>query len=74
MKTSKRHRFTPAIISCVVWLYYRFSLSHRNIEDILVETGVTVSQSIRLWCIKIGALYARRLKRSERGYGDSFFR
>jgi putative transposase len=48
--------------------------SHRDIEDLLAERGITVSyESIRLWCIKFGALYARRLKRNRRGYGDTFY-
>ena len=67
MNTYKRHRFPPDIISYAVWLYYRFKLSHSDIEDLLVERGITVSrESIRLWCIKFGALYARRLKRKHR--------
>jgi putative transposase len=74
MKTYKRHRFPPDIISYTVWLYYRFNLSHRDIEDLLAERGITVSyESIRLWCNKFGALYARRLKRRHRGYGDTFY-
>ena len=74
MNTYKRHRFPPDIISYAVWLYYRFSLSHRDIEDLLAERGVTVSrEAIRLWCIKFGTLYARRLKRKHGGYGDTFY-
>jgi putative transposase len=79
MNTYKRHRFPPDIISYAVWLYYLFNLSHRRyagpfIEDLLAERGITVSrESIRLWCIKFGALYTRRLKRKHRGYGDTFF-
>jgi putative transposase len=74
MNTYKRHRFPPDIISYAVWLYYRFNLSHRDIEDLLAERGITVSrEAIRLWCIKFGALYARRLKRKHRGYGDTFY-
>jgi len=74
MNTYKRHRFPPDIISYTVWLYYRFNLSHRDIEDLLAERGITVSrEAIRLWCIKFGALYARRLKRNHRGYGDTFY-
>jgi putative transposase len=74
MNTYKRHRFPPDIISYAVWLYYRFNLSHRDVEDLLAERGITVSrESIRLWCIKFGALYARRLKRKHRGYGDTFY-
>ncbi len=74
MSTYKRHRFPPDIISYAVWLYYRFNLSHRDIEDLLAERGITVSrEAIRLWCIKFGALYARRLKRRHRGFGDTFY-
>jgi putative transposase len=74
MNTYKRHRFPPDIISYAVWLYYRFNLSHRDIEDLLAERGITVShESIRLWCIKFGVIYARRLKRKHRGYGDTFY-
>ena len=74
MNTYKRHRFPPDIISYAVWLYYRFNLSHRDIEDLLAERGITVShESIRLWCIKFGAKYARRLKRRHQGYGDTFY-
>ena len=74
MSTYKRHRFPPDIISYAVWLYYRFNLSHRDIEDLLAQRGITVSrEAIRLWCIKFGALYARRLKRKHRGYGDTFY-
>jgi transposase-like protein len=48
--------------------------SHRDIEDLLAERGITVSrEAIRLWCIKFGAIYTRRLKRKHRGYGDTFF-
>jgi putative transposase len=74
MKTYKRHRFPPDIISYAVWFYYRFNLRHRDIEDLLAERGITISrEAIRLWCIKFGALYARRLKQKHRGYGDTFF-
>ena len=74
MKTYKRHRFPPEIISYAVWLYYRFNLSHRDIEDLLAERGIIVTrESIRLWCIKFGAIYSRRMKRKHRGYGDTFY-
>jgi len=74
MNTYKRHRFPPDIISYTVWLYFRFNLSHRDIEDLLAERGIAVShESIRLWCIKLGAIYTRRLKRKHRGFGDTFF-
>ena len=74
MNSYKRHRFPPAIISYAVWLYFRFNLSHRDIEDLLAQRGIIVSyESIRLWCIKFGRRYARRLKRRHQGYGDTFY-
>ena len=74
MNSYKRHRFPPDIISYAVWLYFRFNLSHRDIEDLLAQRGVIVSyESIRLWCIKFGRIYARRLKRRHTGYGDTFY-
>ena len=70
----KRHRFPPEIIQHAVWLYHRFNLSTRDKEDLLAERGIAVSyESIRLWCIKFGPRYARRLKRRHRDYGDTFF-
>jgi len=70
----KRHRFPPEIIQYAVWLYYRFNLSHRDIEDLLAERGIIVTrESIRLWCNKFDPQYARRLRRNHRGFGDTFF-
>jgi len=74
MNTYKRHRFPPDIISYAVWLYHRFNLSCRDVEDLLAERGISVSyETIRLWCIKFGTRYARRLKQRHRGYGDTFY-
>lgn len=74
MNTYKRRRFPPAIISYAVWLYHRFNLSHRDIEDLHAQRGITVSHdSIRLWCIKFEAKYANRLRRNHRGYGGTFY-
>ncbi len=70
----KRHRFPTEIIQYAVWLYHRFNLSHRDIEDLLAERGVEVSyESIRLWCNKFGQKYAKRLKRRHQGFGDTFY-
>ncbi len=70
----KRHRFPPEIIQHAVWVYYRFNLSHRNIEDLLAVRGIVVSyESVRLWCNKFGPKYAKRLKRRHQGFGDTFF-
>jgi putative transposase len=70
----KRHRFQPEIIRHVVWLYHRFNLSSRDIEDLVAERGIAISyESIRRWCIKFGPQYARRLRRQHKGYGDTFY-
>jgi putative transposase len=60
----KRHRFPPQIIAHAVWLYFRFPLSLRLVEEMLLERGIVVSyETIRRWAIKFGPNYARRLKR-----------
>ena len=70
----KGYRFPSDIIQYAVWLYYRFNLSHRDIEDFLAERGINVSyEAIRLWCNRFRPKYATRLKRKHRGYGDTFF-
>ena len=54
---------------------HRFNLSHRDIEDLLAERGITVShESIRLWCIKFGPKFARLLRGKHQGFGDTFLR
>ena len=60
------HRFPPEVISHAVWLYHRFTLSFRDIEDLLAERGIIVSyESIRCWCLKFGPGFRRSLKRRE---------
>ena len=74
MNIYKRQRFPPDIISYAVWLYHRFNLSHRDIQDWLAERRISLShQSMRLWCIKFGPVFARRLRRKHRGFGDTFY-
>ena len=52
---------------------HRFNLSHRDIEGLLAERGITVShESIRLWSIKLGPEFAKRLRGKHRGFGDPF--
>ena len=72
MKSSYRgHRFPPEIISHAVWLYHRFTLSFRDVEDLLAERGITVSyEAIRYWCLKFGPAYARNLRRKQGRLGD----
>ena len=67
-------RFPPEIISHAVWLYHRFCLSFRDVEDLLAERGITVSyESIRQWCGKFGPSYARALKKRRGRLGDNWF-
>ena len=67
----KRHRFPPEIIAHAVWLYFRFPLSLRLVEEILLERGILVSyETIRRWALKFGADYACRLNRKAAGWHD----
>ena len=59
-----RYRFPPEIIQHVVWLYFRFPLSYRDVEDLLAERGIDVSyETVRRWVLKFGLAYARKLRR-----------
>ena len=59
-----RHQFPPAIIQHAVWLYLRFSLSYRDVEDLLAERGLDVSyETVRRWVRKFGVLFARELRK-----------
>jgi putative transposase len=61
----KRHRFPPDVIRHAVWLYFRFTLSLRDVEELLAERGVEVSyEAIRSWTQKFGTQFARNLRRS----------
>jgi transposase-like protein len=58
------HRFPPEIIRHAVWLYLRFTLSFRDVEDLLAERGLDVSyETIRRWVLKFGPIFARELRR-----------
>jgi putative transposase len=75
MKTTSNkyhsHRFPTEVISHGVWLYYRFSLSLRDVEELLAKRGITVThETIRQWCRKFGPEYARKLKRHQGRLGD----
>ena len=59
----RRHHFPPIIIQHAVWLYFRFSLSFRDVEDLLAERGIDVSyETIRRWAKKFGQQYAKQLR------------
>jgi putative transposase len=67
----KRHRFARAIIAHAVWLYFRFPLSMRLVEEMLAERGIVVSyETVRRWAMKFGPDFARRLKRKAAGRDD----
>src|SRR5438270_6738175 len=67
----RRHRFPAAIIAHAVWLYHVFTLSLRDVELILAERGVPVThESIRGWCRKFGADFAKRLRNRRPKPGD----
>ncbi len=63
----KRHRFPPTVIHHAVWLYFRFTLSLRDVEEMLAHRGVDVSyETIRYWTVKFGAKIAANLRRRKR--------
>ncbi len=60
----KNHRFPVEVISHAVWLYFRFCLSFRDVEELLFERGVVVTyEAVRKWCRKFGQQYANQLRR-----------
>jgi putative transposase len=69
----KGFRFPAEIISHCVWLYHRFSLSFREIEEMMLARGITVShETIRQWCAKFGQTYANSLRRRRARPGDKW--
>ena len=73
MKTNCYHgyRFPPDIIGHGMWLYHRFSLSFRDVEELLAKRGIIVSyETIQQWCRKFGPQYARMLRRRQGRLGD----
>ena len=67
------YRFPDEIMSHCVRLYFRFCLSFRDVQEIMLERGIQVShEAIRLWTLNFGAEYARRLRRRIGRYGDTW--
>src|SRR6266849_6002501 len=67
------YRFPPEIIAHTVWLYSRFHLSFRDVQDLLTERGIVVShETIRQWCTKFGAAFAGQLRRRRARPGDKW--
>ena len=58
-----RHQFPPVVIQHAVWLYLRFTLSYRDVEELLAERGLDISyETVRRWVLKFGSVFARRLR------------
>ncbi len=69
----KNHRFPGEIISHGVWLYYRFSLSYRDVEEMMLVRGIVVTyEAIRPWCLKFGQAYTNQLRRRRPRPGDKW--
>jgi len=69
----QRHRFPSEIISHAVWLYHRFCLSFREVEELLAKRGISVTyETVRQWCQKFGPAYARKLKKQQGRLGDTW--
>jgi len=69
----KGHHYPPEIIAHAVWLYFRFALSYRDVEEPLAERGVVVTyETIRQWCRKFGQTYANELRRRRPRPGDKW--
>jgi len=67
----RRHRFPSDIISHCVWLYFRFSLSFRDVEELMSSRGVSLTyETVREWCLKFGQIYANDLRRKSPRAGD----
>jgi len=68
----QRYRFPSEIITHAIWLYHRFCLSFREVEELLAERGITVTyETVRQWCQKFGPDYARKLKKRQGRLGDT---
>jgi len=69
----KRHRFPPEIISYSVWLYFPFALRYRDVEELLAERGVILTdETVRQWCQKFGQTYVNELRRHRPRPGDTW--
>ncbi|MEW2121779.1 IS6 family transposase [Streptomyces sp. NPDC005474] len=69
----KGHRYPVEVISHCVWLYHRFPLSFREVEELMLERGVSVScETVRRWCGKFGQAYANALRRRQPWPGDKW--
>ncbi|RZU35651.1 IS6 family transposase [Edaphobacter modestus] len=69
----RRHRFPVEVVEQCVWLYFRFALSYRNIEEMMAKRGVPVTyETVREWCRKFGSVYAARLRKKRARFGGKW--
>jgi putative transposase len=70
----RRHRFPIDVVEQCVWLYFRFALSYRDIEEMMVKRGVRVTyETVREWCCKFGSLYAAKLRKKRARIGPRWY-
>ena len=70
----KGFRFPSEIISHAVWPYFRFSLSFRDVEELMAQRGIVVTyETVRQWCLKFGQTYANELRRRRPRCGDKWY-
>ena len=73
MDKYKRYRYPIEIISYAVWCYYRFIMSYRDVEELLLARGIVVSyETLRQWSNKFGVKYANRIKKRNAKRGDKW--
>src|SRR3954453_21655170 len=69
------HRFPPEVISHAVWLYFRFPLGLRMVEELLAARGITIShETVRQWALKFGQAFANQIRRRLPRAGDRGYR
>ncbi len=72
-ETYRRHRYPIEVVEHCVWLYFRFALSYRNVEEMMAKRGVQLTyETVRKWCHKFGTLYAARLRRRRPPIGSKW--
>jgi len=69
----RRPRFPIEVVEQCVWLYFRFSMSYRNIEEVMAKRGIQVTyETVREWCHKFGSLYAAQLRKTRARIGTKW--
>ncbi len=68
------YRFPREVIARAVWLCHRFKLSFRDVEDLMFESGITVSyETVHQWCLTFGPVYARKIRKRQGRRGNRWF-